>query len=455
MQMNRVNNALPQIATMAAQTVSHPQNHDVTRPIDRPTSLEHGQQTTHVNDRQSQMEQSLKRSVTLVIWYKPNCDPVRLIREVSTFPLFQLSQYPSLVSDLELTSESYLDAYNVSSGHWEQHTITTVRTVESEQRLFYKLRRTLLSGLADDECKGLSEEFGLQSKRNQPTFGSPILLPASIPQLKRPLPAGAEVPSAKRFFVPESYSPHSVYIPPTGYMIPPQTIPYATPLASPPIAGPSQIRSGDGIETNTPTSSPFHGTINLQSPIISQTPLFSPNSPGLSTPPVARIAFPQQSHPPTKRWPNDYTVSEIAVGFRAMDAMIVQSSTITQRMAFERVFSCRYVKSTVCRHRAVYRKADPAVRTFFEDMGNNEKAVWSEFVRRVEGRLMTASKSKESGDKEGGSQTDLQSMTHDQHASLSPGTRTDSDPHQLLADMDQPHVDIPSGPLPPGQTDTH
>ncbi|KAF8838211.1 hypothetical protein BDN67DRAFT_971911, partial [Paxillus ammoniavirescens] len=49
--------------------------------------------------QQSQMEQSLKRLVTLVIWCK-----------ISTFPHLQLAH--SVVSDLELTPASYIDAYN-------------------------------------------------------------------------------------------------------------------------------------------------------------------------------------------------------------------------------------------------------------------------------------------------------------------------------------------------------
>ena len=79
-------------------------------------------------------------------------------------------------------------------------------------------------------------------------------------------------------------------------------------------------------------------------------------------------------------------MSEIAAGFRAMDVMVAQSPTATQKAAFERVFGCRYVKSMVCRHQGVYRKADPSVRNLFEAMGNDEHAVWGEFVRWVEGR---------------------------------------------------------------------
>ncbi|KAI6040988.1 hypothetical protein EDC04DRAFT_2672454 [Pisolithus marmoratus] len=75
-----------------------------------------------------------------------------------------------------------------------------------------------------------------------------------------------------------------------------------------------------------------------------------------------------QPHPPTKRWPNDYTVSAIADGFQTMDAITTQSPTVTQCVAFERAFGCRYAKGTVCRHHAVYRKADPTIREAFERM---------------------------------------------------------------------------------------
>jgi hypothetical protein len=46
----------------------------------------------------------------------------------------------------------------------------------------------------------------------------------------------------------------------------------------------------------------------------------------------------------------------------------------------------RYVKSTVCRHRGVWRRADDSIRREFEAMGGEEGAMWGEFVRRVEGK---------------------------------------------------------------------
>jgi len=69
-----------------------------------------------------------------------------------------------------------------------------------------------------------------------------------------------------------------------------------------------------------------------------------------------------------------------------MDALASAQPSLTQRAAFERVFGCRYVKSTVCRHRAVWRRADDDVRGGFIKLGRDERAMWGEFVRRVEGR---------------------------------------------------------------------
>ena len=72
-----------------------------------------------------------------------------------------------------------------------------------------------------------------------------------------------------------------------------------------------------------------------------------------------------------------------------MDLLIAHTASsggMTQRQAFERVFGSRYVKSTVCRHRAVWRKANDSIKEQFEALGSDERACWGEFVRRVEGR---------------------------------------------------------------------
>jgi len=44
------------------------------------------------------------------------------------------------------------------------------------------------------------------------------------------------------------------------------------------------------------------------------------------------------------------------------------------------------VKSTVCRHRGVWKKAHMSLKAQYEAMGHDERAYWGEFVRHVEGR---------------------------------------------------------------------
>jgi len=72
-----------------------------------------------------------------------------------------------------------------------------------------------------------------------------------------------------------------------------------------------------------------------------------------------------------------------------MDKIVAQStngSTVTHKTAFERVFGSRYVKSTVCRHRGLWKKAHPNIKAQYQAMGHDERACWGEFVRVVEGR---------------------------------------------------------------------
>lgn len=70
-----------------------------------------------------------------------------------------------------------------------------------------------------------------------------------------------------------------------------------------------------------------------------------------------------------------------------MDNMIAGQPTLTQKVTFQKVFGCRYIKSTVCRHRAVWKRADPNLKDMFERMGSDERAVWGEFVKKAEGKV--------------------------------------------------------------------
>lgn len=303
-----------------------------------------------------------------------NIDPVRLQQTIPTFPYFQLSHFGSLVAELGLTTSSYLDTYNPSTGQWEQHTVKTVRLVESQQRVLYRVRKSLLEGICEDECLSLHEEVQTQLRPNHINVSSPLV--TIKPSNKRPATEALETGHAQKIHVTNGYYP-AIAVPPTPSSMSPTSV------------------SPNGSPTNNNATTTPGGYIYQAAPFYSSPPPTSTASPAspstsilppyLTAPHAPTPPIPYHPHPPLKRWPNDYTVSELANGFLAMETLVSQSS-MTQRAAFERVFGSRYVKSTVCRHRAVWRRANRALREQFEAMGSDERACWGEFVRRVEGR---------------------------------------------------------------------
>ena len=322
-----------------------------------------------------------------------------------TFPYFQLSRFSTLIADLGLTSSSYLDTYIPMSRQWEQHTISSVRVVETQQRLLYRLRRSLIDGLSEDECVSFREEIQMQtsydfrsqisasansstsSPRNANKQRAPPIIISnpgmqSRSPLKRTAPPGDIQESghcSSKVHISNNY-----YVPNSGALA------VATETTSP---GAGSSVSDASSSVTDPQSNDQESNVYVYQPVFyGQAPT---NTSSSATPlpqyllTNAAPPIPYHPHPPLKRWPNDYTVSEISNGFHDMDVLISRSSgnsNMTQRTAFERVFGSRYVKSTVCRHKTIWRKAHQSIREQFESLGADDRACWGEFVRRVEGR---------------------------------------------------------------------
>ena len=342
-----------------------------------------------------------------------------------TFPFLQLSQFPSLLSSLSLTQNSFVDAYNAVTAQWEQHMIETVRLVVSEQRVLYKLRKSLLEDLAEEECPGLQEEIASQPRIEQ---NGKLTFPpqTSTGPIKRRAPD----------VTPESTPPNKYYIPDGIYQGTPQPVhqlhQYGIPVTQPQtfpqnLSTPKRVQgqavpihaSSSQSQVQTTSSPPTSSSaVQKQSFVYGQQldlytgatseplPARNGSAPALTSkpsPPASSNApIPHHPHPPLKRWPNDYSVQEVSNGFDQMDALANAQTSLTQRAAFERVFGCRYVKSTVCRHRAVWRRADEDMRAAFIKLGRDERAMWGEFVRRVEGRASGLSLQAAPGDSEVG-----------------------------------------------------
>lgn len=368
--------------------------------------------------------------------------------------------------------------------------IETVRLVATEQRVLYKLRKSLLEELAEEECPGLREEIAAQPREQN---GKHTFLPQT--------PSGS-IKRRAPDVTPDSTPPNKYYIQDSMYQGTPQSVQahqihqYAMPVAQPQtypqnlstpkrVQGqPVPIHSSSSQSQVQATSSPPAGStaVPKQSFVYGQqldlypgaTPESIPATNGsvaahLSGPsPTAtsKAPIPHHPHPPLKRWPNDYSVQEVSLGFDQMDMLASTQPSLTQRTAFERVFGCRYVKSTVCRHRAVWRRADEDVRDAFIKLGRDERAMWGEFVRRVEGRasglsLQSAPGEPEVGHMQGVMQVPLQhlplrrdegdSTQEPVMGSLVPPTREEQPEHRPQHGALSATIASASGPGQPGE----
>lgn len=374
-----------------------------------PMSVKMGQPSTHTSDQDmNRQEEEYRKSVTIIFWYQANALPVRLHQMIPNFPYFQLSKVDFLVLELGLNSNTYLDTYNPDTGQWDQHPISAVRKVESQQRLLYRLRTSLLEGLKDEECLGLQDELKIQ-RRSHKSFRAQSSSPSPTRNRQDTHRCVCKRSSGDDPDVTTHVS-HKVHIP-NDYYLNHQSIVHRSnddegslPNDTGASASASTLSNPSAVTNDThPTSSqplptpPSSSSSNVSSDDFSypgaalydHNPTPNASATNIPSPNLPIPISPYPPHPPLKRWPNDYTVAEISAGFNSMDTLVAQStngSTMTHKSAFERVFGSRYVKSTVCRHRGVWKKAHPNLKAQYEAMGHDERAYWGEFVRVVEGR---------------------------------------------------------------------
>ncbi|KLO13841.1 hypothetical protein SCHPADRAFT_997049 [Schizopora paradoxa] len=347
-------------------------------------------------ERRSQLEQSLKRSVTVVVWYRNGLEPLRLAHEVTTFPLFRLQDFGELVSEpeLNLSPASYIDGYNPDTGLWEQIKLATVRTVEQDQRLLFRIRPRMLESLSD--CPSLDQELALQPspqqqqlKRSAPDADSPLQTPNkqarvisnSVPvrppapsmtvqtQTHTPTPSTPSTSTASVTRIASSWAPIHGTPAPVSSGVPPPVPPNATTSTSWDF-----VPSGT-IPVVNRTSHPKSGAPNSAGP--------SPAGPASGSQHTLSLSGP-------RRWPTDFSVYEITNGFLMIANILASDPRERQKTAFERVFpGCRYVKSTVGRAKLYWKRASPEIRDHFLALDSrDDRGRWVNFVHLMDGRLI-------------------------------------------------------------------
>lgn len=307
-----------------------------------------------------------------------------------------------------------------------------MRRVEAEERLLYRVRHSLFEPLRDEECPELEVEIRLQEELSMQPSASRSSTPRN---LKRPADQPLSPPVGKYHrsasMRQPTASPYTPASPPanSGHILPQQTnlespafdvnsslpstshnspestqlgtLPLPVTLASPqrpPLHAPPTRSPSKNVEITIHDISPSTSIASTSMSSTSERPVQAsedlpvpvPRTPSslataLLLPPLAALPQPQGPGVPRK-WPNDFFVYEIAAGLRHMERLATAEPALKQDEVFRRAFGVAYVKSTFCRHRALWRSAGAGVRGEYEEMGRDPRACWGEFARHVEGR---------------------------------------------------------------------
>ncbi|KAJ2936028.1 hypothetical protein H1R20_g1066, partial [Candolleomyces eurysporus] len=132
----------------------------------RKAALDETQKLRSAKERSQEIERLNQKTVTLVIYYKVHKPPIILTHSVDTWPYLQLSSIPSLIKDLEITLDSYLEHYNNTL--WTLIRISSPIVVARDQRVLLRVRKSLLEDLNDEDWPNIHEEMRQQGKSRQP-----------------------------------------------------------------------------------------------------------------------------------------------------------------------------------------------------------------------------------------------------------------------------------------------
>lgn len=80
---------------------------------------------------------------------------------------------------------------------------------------------------------------------------------------------------------------------------------------------------------------------------------------------------------------------EIVGGFKKMQDIVGGDARERQKSAFEKVFRCRYVKSTTGRAKLYWKRSSQEVKDHFMGLPKDDpRGRWSNFIHLMDGRLV-------------------------------------------------------------------
>ena len=273
----------------------------------------------------------------------------------------------------------------------------SVRFVENEQRLLYKVRKGLLETLDDSECLGLQNEIewvdqagqgfivtpdamgNLGSNTGSSTVDKSGLASEGYPQSSDDIYQYLWLPDDTEQGMSLPMQPTCVLDPDS--VISAQNAILGDPSVSTPGADASSqaghvhrevnCHNGADRELNLSRNTEYKcdGRKNAEESTVPERPLCLPHSSKL------------RSRATPRRWPADFTVLEVTRGFSRMRQYESLFRHNIRPEAFRHVFGCRFASRDFKHHRRIWEKAEPSTRAYFAE---NESAMWKEFEQAVE-----------------------------------------------------------------------
>jgi hypothetical protein len=322
-------------------------------------------------ERIQDIERLNQKSVTVVLYYKAHKLPLILVHAVDTWPHLQLSSIPSLIADLELTLESYLEHY--SNGKWTLIRVSSPMVVTRDQRVLLRVRQRLTEEFNDAEWPGIDQEIEQQGKSRQ----AGTYLKRNAEDLVSPLKKVARDEKSTSASNSRPRSPSLVL-----------KVAQDEELT---FASNSRPRSPSLVLTTQPSSLPPSSP--LATSVVSACGSRSSKLPAKSKPhkaptqPKARLvvrAFPGAPTPPC--WPDDFYVCDVHAGLREITRLMSQNGS--QKGSFSTIFDgAPYRRTTVAKYKGLLDdENNRATRKEFIQYGRVQKALFLRFVEACTGK---------------------------------------------------------------------
>jgi hypothetical protein len=272
--------------------------------------------------------------------------------------MFAIKHFPELGEILLSDGRKHTETWNAQKEHWECHAEDTIRTVETEVVLLY---RVLPAGIAGDrlhDCPQLSEEI---SKQHKGAF-------RSAPKRRRVLDDDDDDRRAptKRLRAPTLASGTDQVMFDKSQESPLRIDASMPLLPSQQLAKPSQTQVKQAV------AGPGDNSSNKPVPGVAS----GNNNVLLKTRPLASN---EVSTSGERLFPASFYAVDVIEGFECMDDLMKQRRPrIYQGAAFTAVFGLPYVRSTYQKHRRIYDDNQDLVPKF-KAHARSSKGTWTKF----------------------------------------------------------------------------